>query len=163
VNRSAVFVDTHAVVAGLLTGNEASPVAKVLNGVLAAAFPFVLSRALLADTAQSVIVQAPGAGPAAAPDAGDQLLWDLLAARADLRLVTGDKALLRELGMPARVTRAREFVEAPRGRQPPGARRPTGAQGIGSTAPKPAFRPPRNERTQRTNCSTYPPPRPHAA
>jgi predicted nucleic acid-binding protein len=138
VNRSAVIVDTNVVVASLLTGDDASPVARVLDGMLAAAFPFVVSRALLAeyravlvrpglpklhglkvaeietlltDIAQSAIVLAPGAGPAA-PDPGDQLLWDLLAARDDLRLVTGDKALLCEPGMLGRVMSPRDFVEA---------------------------------------------------
>lgn len=47
--RQAVIVDTNVVVSGLLTGNAASPVARVLDGMLAVAFPFVASEALLAE------------------------------------------------------------------------------------------------------------------
>ena len=123
-------------VAGLLTAHEASPVARILDGMLAAAFPFVVSEALLAeyrtvlvrpglhklhgltvaeveailtDIAQYAIVLAPVAGPPA-PDPGDQLLWGLLAARADLQLVTGAKLLLRDEGMHGRVMTPQAFV-----------------------------------------------------
>jgi len=136
VTRPAVIVDTNVVVAGLLTAHEASPVARILDGMLAAAFPFVVSEALLAeyrtvlvrpnlrklhgltvaeveviltDLAQHAIVLAPVAAPPA-PDPGDQLLWELLAARADLLLVTGDKQLLRDSGMRGRVITPQVFV-----------------------------------------------------
>lgn len=46
------------------------------------------------DLAQHAIVLEPVAVPPA-PDPGDQLLWELLAAKADLMLVSGDKLLLR--------------------------------------------------------------------
>lgn len=134
--RQAVIIDTNVVVAGLLTGNEASPVARILDGMLAAAFPFVVSEALLAeyrtvlvrpglrklhgltvaevenlltDIAQHAIVLVPVAAPPA-PGPGDQLLWELLAARADLLLVTGDKLLLQHVGMQGRVLSPREFL-----------------------------------------------------
>ena len=137
MSRQAVIVDTNVVVAGLLTAHEASPVARILDGMLAAAFPFVVSEALLAeyrtvlvrpglrklhrltvaevetlltDIAQHAIVLAPAAA-LPAPDPGDQLLWELLAARADLLLVTGDKALLRDAGMQPRVVSPQSFVE----------------------------------------------------
>jgi uncharacterized protein len=137
LSRQAVIVDTNVVVAGLLTGSDASPVARILDGMLAAAFPFVVSEALLAeyrtvlvrpglrklhgltvaeveklltDIAQHAIVLAPVAAPPA-PDPGDQLLWELLAAKADLLLVTGDKALLGDPAMQARVVSPRAFVE----------------------------------------------------
>jgi uncharacterized protein len=139
VSRSPAIVDTNVVVAGLLTGNDASPVARILDGMLAAAFPFVLSEALLAeyrtvlvrpvlrelhgltvaeveviltDLAQHAIVLAPVVAPPA-PDPGDQLLWELLAARADLLLVTGDKLLLRDAGMRGRVISPQAFVAGP--------------------------------------------------
>ncbi|MDH4290972.1 MAG: PIN domain-containing protein [Aquincola sp.] len=138
MSRPAAIVDTNVVVAGLLTGNATSPVARILDGMMAAAFPFVVSEALLAeyravlvrpalrkqhglkvaeierlltDIAQHAIVLAPGVG-SPAPDAGDQLLWDLLAARADLLLVTGDKALQRDAAMRARVLSPQAFVES---------------------------------------------------
>lgn len=49
MTRPAVIVETNVVVAGLLTGNAASPVARILDGMLSAAFPFVVSEALLAE------------------------------------------------------------------------------------------------------------------
>ena len=137
MSRPAVIVDTNVVVAGLLTQNDASPVARVLDGMLSAAFPFVMSEALLAeyrtvlvrpvlrklhgltvaevesvliDLAQHAIMLAPVAAPPA-PDPGDQLLWELLAARADVLLVTGDKLLLRDAGMRGRVISPLAFVE----------------------------------------------------
>ena len=48
MSRPAVIVDTNVVVAGLLTGDATSPVARILDGMLAATFPFVVSEALLA-------------------------------------------------------------------------------------------------------------------
>jgi uncharacterized protein len=136
VSRPAIIVDTNMVVAGLLTKTDASPVARILDGMLSATFPFVLSEALLAeyrtvlvrpvlrklhgltvaeveailtDLAQHAIVLTPLAGPPA-PDPGDQLLWELLAAKADLVLVTGDKLLLRDAGMQGRVMSPHAFV-----------------------------------------------------
>ena len=138
MSRPAAIVDTNVVVAGLLTGDATSPVAGILDGMLAAAFPFVVSVALLAeyravlvrpalrkqhgltvaeidrlltDIARHAIVLAPGVESSSAPDPGDQLLWDLLAAKEDLLLVTGDKALQRDAAMRARVLSPLAFVE----------------------------------------------------
>jgi len=126
------IVDTNVVVAGLLTGHADSPVARILDGMLCATFPFVVSEALLAeyhavlvrpklcklhglsvtevdviltDLARHAIVLSPVSTAAVprAPDSGDQLLWDLLAARTDLVLVTGDKLLLQNQAMQQRV------------------------------------------------------------
>ena len=134
-----VVVDTNVVVAGLITADEASPVARILDGMLVVAFPFVVSEALLAeyrsvlvrpvlrklhgltvaqvdviltDLAQNAIVLVPGAG-APAPNAGVQFLWDLLVARPDMILVTGDKRLLNDPGMRGRVITPRDFTTAP--------------------------------------------------
>lgn len=136
MSRVVCIVDTNVVVAGLLTADDTSPVARVLDGMLAAAFPFALSEALLAeyravllrprlkklhglpvadieslltDLAQHAIVLTPGAAPAA-PDPGDQFLWDLLAAKEALVLVTGDKLLLREPAMRGRVVSPADFL-----------------------------------------------------
>ena len=132
----AVIIDTNVVVAGLLTARDDSPVARILDGMLAAGFSFVVSEPLLAeyravlvrpglrklhgltvadveailtDLAQHAIVLKPAAGPPA-PDAGDQLLRDLLAARPNLLLVTGDKLLLQDAGMRGRVISTQAFV-----------------------------------------------------
>lgn len=104
--------------------------------MLTAAFPYVVSEALLAeyrtvlarpglckhhgleiaeveilltDIALHAIVLSPVPGPPA-PDPGDQVLWDLLAARSDLILITGDKRLQRDAGMQGRVLSPREFI-----------------------------------------------------
>lgn len=135
----AVIVDTNVVVAGLITRNDTSPVARILDGMLGAAFPFALSEALLAeyravlvrpvlrklhgltvaeveailtDLAQHAIVLRPVSTPPAplAPDPGDQLLWELLATKADLALVTGDKLLLKDAGMRGRVISPQSFI-----------------------------------------------------
>ena len=138
MTRRPVVIDTNVVVAGLLTGDASSPVARILDGMLVATFPFVVSESLLAEyravlvrserrrqhgltatdvdallteLARHAIVLPPGAGPPA-PDAGDQLLWDLLAARPDLALVTGDQVLQRDRGLKARVLSPRAFVDS---------------------------------------------------
>lgn len=132
-----VIVDTNVVVAGLLTARSDSPVARVLDGMLAAAFPFAISDALLAEyrtvlgrpllrkahgltpdeldivlvqLAQHAIVVTPVPAPPA-PDAGDQHLWELLAAREDLLLVTGEKKLQRDPAMGARILVPATFVD----------------------------------------------------
>ena len=134
--RRVAIVDTNVVIAGLLTAHATSPVGRILDGMLNAAFPFVVSEALLAeyhrvlvrpnlrklhgltvseletiltDVAQHAIELAPVVAPPA-PDPGDQLLWELLAARADLVLVTGDKVLLKDARMQGRVISPHEFV-----------------------------------------------------
>lgn len=135
--KPRVVVDTNVVVAGLLTSDPASPVARVLEGMLSAAFVFAVSGALLAEyhqvlvrpalrrrhglsTAEVELLLAEIAlhaimlqtvpGPPA-PDPGDQLLWDLLASRSDLVLVTGDQALLADAAMRGRVMLPRDFVD----------------------------------------------------
>ena len=138
MSRLAVIVDTNVVVAGLLTANGAAPVARILDGMLTAAFPFVVSEALLAEyrtvlvrpklrklhgltikevetilieIAQHAIVLNPQASAAPpTPDPGDQLLRDLLTTRADLLLVTGDNQLLQDGGMGGRVISPRAFM-----------------------------------------------------
>lgn len=134
---AAVVVDTNVVVAGLLSASDASPVARILDGMLTAAFPFALSEALLSEyrvvllrarirarhglnvdevetllveLAQHAIVVTPVA-TFPAPDPGDQFLWELLAARADLSLVTGDRRLLHDPDMRARVLSPETFAK----------------------------------------------------
>lgn len=132
-------VDTNVLVAGLITRHADSPVARILDGLLSAAFGFVVSEALLAeyhtvllrpklcqrhglsvaeieviltDIARHAIVLAPltALESQVAPDAGDQFLWDLLATRPDLKLVTGDKLLLQDPAMQQRVMSPQTFV-----------------------------------------------------
>ncbi|MDD5000080.1 putative toxin-antitoxin system toxin component, PIN family [Rhodoferax sp.] len=133
------IIDTNVLVAGLLTAHPDSPVARISDGMLASAFAYVLSEALLAeyravllrphlrklhglseaevdsilvDLAQHAIVLAVDGNAAkrVAPDPGDQFLWDLLASRQDLVLVTGDKLLLQDATMQARVITPAAFA-----------------------------------------------------
>ena len=132
--KAPAIIDTNVIVAGLLSSQADAPTALILDGMLAAAFPFVVSSALLAEyrdvlnrpklhklhglsmddvqtlvveLAQHAIVLQPVSAPPA-PDPGDQHLWELLAARGDLVLVTGDKRLL-ESGMQLRVLTPAQF------------------------------------------------------
>jgi predicted nucleic acid-binding protein len=127
--KPAVIVDTNVVVAGLPIAGNPLPVAAILRGMLNGELPFVASCALLAEyrevltrpalkrlhglddaaleallgrlEAGAELVEAVAA--AAAPDPGDQMLWELLAARADAVLVTSDKLLLRNRAMRGRI------------------------------------------------------------
>ena len=47
--NAPAIIDTNIVVAGLLTQRADAPVARILDGMLAARFPFALSEALLAE------------------------------------------------------------------------------------------------------------------
>lgn len=138
MNHPPVIVDTNVVVAGVLTADDDSPVVRILDGMLVAAFPFELSEALLAeyrtvlirpklrklhgltvadvetiltDLAQNAMMLNPARAAApSAPDPKDQLLWDLLAANRNLQLVTGDTLLQKDPGMRGRVVSPRMFV-----------------------------------------------------
>jgi uncharacterized protein len=132
-----VVVDTNVIVTGLLTAHADSPVARVLDGMLSASFPFALSETLLAeyrtvlrrpslckahgltsdeldviliDLAQhGIMLSAVPAPPA--PDRGDQHLWELLAAHDDLLIVTGDRRLQQDAMMGHRILSPATFVE----------------------------------------------------
>ena len=136
VSRPAVIVDTNVVVAGFpIAGNEL-PVARILEGMLSAAFAFVLSEDLLTEyrdvlarpalrklhgladaemdrlvsnLARHATLLTPVSAPPA-PDPGDQMLWELLSVRADLMLVTSDKRLLRDARMRGRIISPQVFL-----------------------------------------------------
>jgi len=132
-------IDTNVVVAGLFTAHDDSPVARILDGMLGAEFAFVVSELLLAEYravllrprlcklhglsvaevdviltsfARHAIVIKPLCTTAVplAPDPGDRFLWNLLATRADLLLVTGDKLLQFDPVMQQRVISPQDFV-----------------------------------------------------
>ena len=129
-------VDTNVVVAGLLTRDLASPVARVLDGMLAGRFVYLLSPALLREYREvllrpaiasrhrlppvevdavptDLVANARWREPASeppAPDPGENHLWALLAQR-DVVLVTGDRLLLKSPPAPASVLSARSFLE----------------------------------------------------
>lgn len=124
--RPAV-VDTNVVVAGMLTADKGAPTARILDGMLAGSIPFLLSVELLAeyravllrpaiqrrhglseDQVDRVLERIALEGmvreprrEVAAPDAGDQHIWDLVASHPTAVLVTGD-GLLRKHAPPGR-------------------------------------------------------------
>lgn len=131
----AVIIDTKVVVSGLVTEDNGTPPARILDGMLSGNFPFVVSTALLAEyrdvlnrpklrkrhglthgdietllvvLAENAIVLEPAAGPKA-PEPGDQHLWDLLAGHEGLCLVTGDALLLNASNAPAPVVSPSTF------------------------------------------------------
>lgn len=132
-----VIVDTNVVVAGLLSAQAEAPTARILDGMLAAAFAYVVSSELLAEyrdvlcrpklrklhglstedietvltelALHAIVLAAASSSPA--PDPGDQHLWGLLAARDDLVLVTGDARLLDSNDWPQRVRNPRQWLE----------------------------------------------------
>ncbi len=67
---------------------------------------------ILTDLVQHAIVLAPAPARQRAPDAKDQMLWDLLAARPGLALVTGDARLLAASDAPGVVLTPVRFIEA---------------------------------------------------
>lgn len=134
----AAIIDTNAVVAGLLTARKEAPDARILDGMIAGAWPFVLSEALLAEYAsvlirpklrrlhglddseidvilvqmtQHAIVLEPEQIAEQAPDPNDQHLWELLYVRPDLILVTGDLELRQAAGLGERIISPDVFVE----------------------------------------------------
>lgn len=114
-------IDTNVVVAGLLTGDPSSPTARVLDGMLEASIPFLLSTFLLAEYRKvllrprirsrhgldadeidsllteivaNAIVREPEPSNESAPSREDQHLWDLLGTEHGTVLITGDQILL---------------------------------------------------------------------
>lgn len=118
--KKPAIVDTNVLVSALVTPEKDTPPARIVRGMLIGEFPFVVSDALLAEyrevlnraklrkahglvpadlaillvelTQHAIVLHPVAAAPA--PDPGDQHLWELLAARGDLILITGDKRLL---------------------------------------------------------------------
>lgn len=132
-----IIIDTNVLVSGLLTSDENAPTASILNAALTATAPYVLSPALLNEYRQvllrSAIVKCHGLSEPdidelltslvqnavwlkpycaveAAPDPGDQHLWNLLATRLDAVLITGDRLLLESAHYKNRVVSPAEYL-----------------------------------------------------
>ena len=135
----AVVVDTNVLVAGLLTGNDDAPTARIVAGMIEGGFPFLLSTPLVAEYGRvllrpkiralhglsdrevdavlteivvNAVVREPEASPQRAPEPDDRHLWDLLSAEAGVVLVTGDRELLRQPPRGRSVVSPAAFWEA---------------------------------------------------
>ena len=134
--KPAVIVDTNVVVGGFPIAGNPLPAAAILQGMLNGELPFVASPSLLAEYREVLsrpplqklhgladealqalvgrlerhadVIEPAVAAPA--PDPGDQMLWELLAARADLVLVTSDKLLLRDRPMRGRIITPQAYL-----------------------------------------------------
>ena len=94
--QGPVVVDTNVLIGGLPTANGPGTLAPILEGMLDGSIAFLVSDALLSEY-RAVLLAPP------APDPGDQLLWELLAACPAARLLTRDRLLLRKGRMRQRV------------------------------------------------------------
>jgi putative PIN family toxin of toxin-antitoxin system len=137
VTPPVAIVDTNVVVAGLLSSDPASPVSRLLDGMLAGRFAYLLSPALLGEyravllrpmiarrhglaarevdailteLAANARWREPAASSLPAPDPGDAHLWALLGA-AEAVLVTGDQLLLANPPDGRSVLSTRSFLE----------------------------------------------------
>jgi putative PIN family toxin of toxin-antitoxin system len=136
----AVEVDTNVVVAGLISSPGDSPVCRVLDGMLAGSFPFLLSTELLreyrsvllrdrlrklhglspeqvdvvlTEIAASALVREPETDlDRVAADRDEDHLWRLLATTTGSILVTGDRALLADPPDFASVQSPRTFIDS---------------------------------------------------
>lgn len=132
-------IDTNVVVSGVLTSLSESPTARVLDGMLADRFRFLLSVELVAEyrevllrqkirrrhrlseaevdilltdmvTNGTVLDLRPP--PAGRRRGGDDHVWQILAAEPSAFLVKGDRALFDQPARGARVLSPRSFVES---------------------------------------------------
>jgi putative PIN family toxin of toxin-antitoxin system len=130
-------VDTNVLIAGLITKDAQSPVARIVDHMLSGSIIYLLSPALLdeyravllrpklsrlhgltereidsllTDLVANAIWRDPGpAGPA--PDPGDSHLWSLLNSNAGSVLITGDRLLIDHPPDRASVISPRTYVE----------------------------------------------------
>jgi len=138
MNPPPVVIDTNILVSGLITKNNLSPPCAIVDGMLRAAFPFLLSIELLKeyrdvllrpkiqrlhklptagvdmileDIAANAIFREQVAVNSHAPDENDQHLWMLLASTRQAILITGDQLLLKNPPDFARVISASSFLD----------------------------------------------------
>jgi len=137
MKSTPAIIDTNILVSGLISGNHLSPPSMIVDGMLQAAFPFLLSVELLQEYRQvllrpkiqrlhklaeaeidiimeelvaNAIFRESVETSSQAPDKNDQHLWELLAAMPDALLITGDQLLLINPPDFARVISAQSFL-----------------------------------------------------
>jgi putative PIN family toxin of toxin-antitoxin system len=136
VTESPALIDTNVVVSGLITGIAASPTARILDGMVAGRFRFVLSVELLVEYREVLLRPKISARHRLSAAEIDVLLTDvvangimadvestggrvkdddhlrrILAAEPSAILVTGDTRLADSLGRTARTLTPRGFVD----------------------------------------------------
>ncbi len=137
MKEGSPVIDTNVVVSGLITGVSASPTARILDGMLAGRFRFLLSVELLAEYRDVLLrpkihrrhqlsvaevdilltdIAANGVAldleaPSAGRGKGDDHLRRILTADPSALLVTGDRSLMDSLSKSFRVLTAREFAD----------------------------------------------------
>jgi uncharacterized protein len=134
----SAVIDTNVVVSGLLTALSASPTARILDGMLAGQFRFLLSVELLAEyravllrskirsrhglseaQVDTLLTELAANGVALEVESptrernsgGDEHLWQLLAQELSAVLVTGDKRLFGKATKKSRVLTPRDFAD----------------------------------------------------
>jgi putative PIN family toxin of toxin-antitoxin system len=139
-------IDANVVVSGLLTADPTAPTAAILDAMLAGRIRFVLSVELLVEyrcvllrpkvarrhglaaadievilerIAENAIVREAAPASTAAPDPGDQHLWDLLDIVPAAILVTGDDLLLSAPPTDRSVLSPRAFLSGWQNSPPP--------------------------------------------
>jgi len=138
IHPPLAIIDTNVLVSGLITNNAAVPTSIIVDGMLSGMFAFLLSVELLREyrdvllrpairkyhglnetaidsiletvTANAILRESAHATDAA-PDPGDQHLWNLLAAVPGSVLVTGDALLLEQPPAVARVLSPKSFLD----------------------------------------------------
>ena len=116
------IIDTNVLVAGLITKDEESPTARLLDAMLGGEILYILSPALLSEysavllrprisklhgrgsdevdfllteiTGNAIWREATEKSSSNSPDPGDAHLWDLLHSEPEAILITGDRLLL---------------------------------------------------------------------
>lgn len=119
---SLFIIDTNVLVAGLITRDEASPTARLLDAMLGGEIFYILSPALLSEyravllrpriaklhglssdevdvllteiTGNAIWREPPEISRGTPPDPGDTYLWDLLHSEDRAVSITGDRLLL---------------------------------------------------------------------
>lgn len=138
MSDAPAVIDTNVVVSGLLTSSSVSPTARILDGMIAGRFRFLLSLELLAEyrevllrpkirrrhglsPAETDVILTEIAANATIVDiepggtktrSQDLHLRRILAAAPAARLVTGDRSLAVSVGGKARVLTPKDFADS---------------------------------------------------
>lgn len=138
-HRPLWIVDTNVLVAGLLSRNSDAPPVRIVDAMLATRLRYLISVELLAEyrtvllrskirerlgwdenemdrlleaVSRNAVVADLSGRDEMAPDPGDHHLWQLLAARPEAGLITGDSLLLQKAPPGAWVLTPRDWLHS---------------------------------------------------